>query len=186
MVKHKPTEPEKEKFEVPTRTPKKPGIFDAVGTNRQSGEHPIREMIDFPSARDAASQLPDAPASQAVELRQANSNEVGYTTSGDSESQVHSVEIANMETIGKPTVNLLESQRPKRGQPNTRHSAIQPIAIGDTNTNISDSQDTVDGDTTHESLESQNATIGKTTGPDLDIKLSTARGLTRDEPPESC
>lgn len=52
MANDKAKKTEREKLEVTTRTPKKPGLFDNVGTNRQAVRHPMREMIAFPPETD--------------------------------------------------------------------------------------------------------------------------------------
>jgi len=164
MVKQKPKQSEQDKFEVPTRTPKKPGIFDAVGSNRQHGEHPIREMINFPVTENADSQPAD--------YGKANNDTVVYTTPNISESQIASQDIANNETTGKPRVKSLASPTEKSGKPTASDSAIQLENTGNTNIFSRDSQQQTNGDTTSESLEIQNSGSGKTTNEKLDIKLS--------------
>ena len=53
MAKQAKEKDEKPKLEIKTRTPKKSsGIFDNIGQNRGSGEHPLREILNagFPAA----------------------------------------------------------------------------------------------------------------------------------------
>jgi hypothetical protein len=52
MATNKAEKPEKKRLEIKTRTPQKSsGIFDNIGQNRGSGEHPLRELLNagFPS-----------------------------------------------------------------------------------------------------------------------------------------
>ncbi|CAN5355033.1 hypothetical protein BH10ACI2_BH10ACI2_00280 [soil metagenome] len=56
----------KDKLQIPTRTPQKPGIFDNVGLNRESVVHPVREFIGDRSdiVSDTSTTSPSSPATQ--------------------------------------------------------------------------------------------------------------------------
>lgn len=58
MPTEKAEKPERLGLEIRTRTPKKPGIFDAVGKNRQAALHPVREMFESTERVDSEDAIP--------------------------------------------------------------------------------------------------------------------------------
>lgn len=61
MANEKAVKNERPELEIRTRTPKKPGIFDGVGTNRQGGQHPLRDILSQEPASDTST--PSSPTS---------------------------------------------------------------------------------------------------------------------------
>ncbi|HEY0457629.1 MAG TPA: hypothetical protein VGC97_00675 [Pyrinomonadaceae bacterium] len=42
----------KTKIEIQTRKPERRGIFDNLGSDRSTNDHPLREILNFPSDKD--------------------------------------------------------------------------------------------------------------------------------------
>lgn len=116
MVKQKPTKPEQEKFEVPTRTPRKPGIFDSVGTNRQTGPHPVIEMLDgLPSASSPTSQTAETPevATEIVSHPSTTGDTSPSSTSSDT-SQTSPASVTSPTSDASPTTPTSATRTTRR------------------------------------------------------------------------
>lgn len=104
---------EKPKIEVQTRKPESRGIFANIGKDRQTDNHPLREIMNFPSNTQ-----------ENIDL--------------DSQKKIN--QIANSDDNGNPNTSNLDSQKVALGYPNNKNLDSQENIIGYPADNILDSK----------------------------------------------
>lgn len=118
----KKEKPPKSKIEIQTRKPEKRGIFANLGSDRQKNDHPLREILNFPSEVDSQSSSSeiskdDSSGYPALQQQDSQNNIIGYSDLRSMDSQTeNSLDSQHLET-GYPDNSNLDSQLNLSGYP---------------------------------------------------------------------
>ena len=137
MVEKKEKAP-KSKIEIQTRKPEKRGIFANLTSDRPKNDHPLREILNFPTEVDipqtddgiAIILNPGYPSQDSLDSR---TTETGYPSQSLTDSQAENIQDIQFKNIGYPGIQnsaihkdqYLDSQVDKHGYPQSDLPNIQ-------------------------------------------------------------